>query len=154
MTRVTGRAARIPPTPEQLVERQGQRRRLTILVLGMVLGFQAIMLLGGGGLWLILGMSGPQVGATAEQLQTAQYLLPVVRLMTLHTVLLLLLTATARRMVSERRSAALGWFLGMAGVMVLAFPFGTVTAPLLLLLLPPRRWADLRPRAVGEDKTI
>lgn len=154
MTQATSRAARVPPTPEHLVQRQDQRRRLIVLILGIVLGFQAIMLLGGGGLWLILGMSGPRIGVTAEQLQTAQSLLPVVRLMTLHTVLLVLLTLTARRMVNEKRSGAFGWFLGMTAVMFLALPFGTLTAPLLLLTLPPRRWADLRPRSTPDGKGI
>lgn len=141
---------RVPLTPQEQVERQKQRARLTSGLLMAALICQGLMLLGGVTMWMVLSGPVPE-GSTVDVAERARLLLPAVRLMTLYTLLLLIVTALARKVVRERRPQAFALTLSAVVLMFFGFPIGTLAALFFSFFLPPRRWLDLRQHQSQEN---
>ena len=136
-----------PKTPAELVILQEQRSRVFSMILAVFLLGQLLMLMGAAGLWFIVSqpvMS--QTAAEADKMAVARTMLPVFRLTTLYTLLLMMVTFYTRRAAVEKWPSAFTLNIVLIIMLLLAFPFGTLAAPFMLLFLLPRKWADLRPR--------
>ena len=132
-------------TPEQQVEQQKQRAKLTNIILLSIMVFQGLMVLGGAAMWFILVGPVPE-GSSIQTAERARLLLPAVRLMTLYSILTTLLLWLARTNIAERRPHAFQFTLAAVAALFFAFPLGTVAALFLSFFLPPRRWLDTRPQ--------
>lgn len=142
--RPTATTPKPPPSPADLLSAQHSRQRTLSLILTVCLIGEVLMLLGGLGLLLILGSGGipPEDQDTAQRI-----LMPSVRLLTVYTALLLLVTFMTRRAVKERWRTARRWNVGLVVALAAGIPVGTALAVALLLILAPARWVDERPAA-------
>lgn len=136
---------RPPLSPTEQLARQDQRSRVLAFILSVFLLTQVIMFLGGAGLWYIVS-SPVTKSMPAEDLALAQRMLPTFRLGTLYTVLLMIATYYTRKAAIEKWPHAFTLNVVLIVLLFLAFPFGTLAAPFMLLFMLPRKWLDLRPR--------